>query len=379
MNPIPSILSSFVLLQILVIGCDDSSTTGPAANAPTATTGSPSSAAAPVPPSGVRIIAPGALEVRPDAAAVYGDPADVDFGFVKPGSKLTADVVLVNPLESPMTIVQAVPTCQCTTVEVTGETIPPGGGIAIPITLQVPSTTGKKQAAVNTVLQTADGRNVRGPRLTLTAVAAYAVRTTPLYIDALPPNPTTGNVAVAATDGRAFRVLSVNGRPPVLLTPDQPLPQHVVQYDLGPAATQAEQSGRSDVFPKWMIFETDHPEAPVIEMRIRHPFSKLPHQTRNVALQFDGNIANIGAIPAGGTGTFDIELKQFAGKLVTSVRTTNPDFRADLVEQAEGAGDRVRVKVAVTNLGDREGVFMIPVDFETTAGSEAMYVTGVVR
>ncbi len=369
------ILSSLALASIVLGGCEDPATPppGPAEQA----TNEPTTAAPAA--SGIRVIAPGTIEVRPDATAVYGDPADVDFGLVKPGSKLTADVILVNPFQTPMTIAQAVPTCQCTTVEVAGETIPAGGGIAIPITLQVPSTTGKKQAAVNTVLPGPDGKNVRGPRLTLTAIAAYAVKTTPLYIDALPSNPVTGSVSVAATDGRPFRVLTVNGRPPVLLTPDQPLAEHVVQYDLGPAATQAERSGSPEVFPKWMIFETDHPDAPVIEMRIRHPFSKLPHQTRNVALQFDGNIANLGVIPAGGTGTFDVELKQFAGKLVTGVRTTNPDFRADLVEQVEGAGDRVRVRVAVTNLGGAGSVFMIPITFDTTAGSEAMYATGVVR
>jgi hypothetical protein len=368
------ILSSLALASIVLGGCEDPATppSGPAEQA----TNEPTTAASAA--SGIRVIAPGSIEVRPDATAVYGDPADVDFGLVKPGSKLTADVILVNPFQTPMTIAQAVPTCQCTTVEVAGETIPAGGGIAIPITLQVPSTTGKKQAAVNTVLQGPDGKNVRGPRLTLTAIAAYAVKTTPLYIDALPPNPVTGSVSVAATDGRPFRVLTVNGRPPVLLTPDQPLAQHVVQYDLEPAAIQAAKVG-ADVFPKWMIFETDHPEAPVIEMRIRHPFSKLPHQTRNVALQFDGNIANLGAIPPGGTGTFDIELKQFAGKLVTGVRTTSPGFRADLVEQVEGAGDRVRVRVAVTDVGGAGGVFMIPITFDTTAGSEAMYATGVVR
>ncbi|MDB3961488.1 DUF1573 domain-containing protein [bacterium] len=371
------IFTSLALASLVLGGCEDPATAPPEA-APKAQAATVESSAASPAPSGIRVIAPGSIEVRPGATEVYGDPADVDFGLVKPGSKLTADVVLVNPFPTPMTIAQAVPTCQCTTVEVAGETIPPGGGIAIPITLQVPSTTGKKQAAVNTVLQGPDGRNVRGPRLTLTAIAAYAVKTTPLYIDALPPKPATGSVAVAATDGRPFRVLTVNGRPPVLLTPDQPLAQHVVQYDLEPAATQAAKVG-ADVFPKWMIFETDHPEAPVIEMRIRHPFSKLPHQTRNVSIQFDGNIANLGAIPPGGTGTFDVELKQFAGKLVTGVRTTSPNFRADLVEQIEGAGDRVRVRVAVTNVGGAGSVFMIPITFDTTAGSEAMYATGVVR
>ena len=59
--------------------------------------------------------------------------------------------------------------------------------------------------------------------------------------------------------------------------------------------------------------------------------------------------------------------------------STSPNFRADLVEQVEGAGDRVRVRVAVTDVGGAGGVFMIPVTFETTAGSEAMYATGVVR
>ena len=172
---------------------------------------------------------------------------------------------------------------------------------------------------------------------------------------------------------------SVNGATPDLLTPDEPLINHVVRYDLTAATMAAQQSGAVDQFPKWMLFETDHPDASVVELRIRHPLSRLPHQTRAVALQFDGYIANVGTIPPGGNSAFNIELKQFSGKRVNAVISGNPDFRTDLLEQVEGDGDRVRIKVAVTPLTRQTGVFTVPVTFETTAGSEVMFVVGTIR
>jgi hypothetical protein len=57
----------------------------------------------------------------------------------------------------------------------------------------------------------------------------------------------------------------------------------------------------------------------------------------------------------------------------------NPDFRTDLLEQVEGDGDRVRIKIAVTPLTGQTGVFMVPVTFDTTAGREVMFVVGTIR
>ena len=368
-------------LLTMISGCDDSVSSPPASTdpAPSSTTeqeepSSPIVTSA----SGATIYPTGSISITAGATTVYGEPNDVNFGIVKPGSKLEVEVKLVNPTNAPMTIAAAVPTCQCTTVEVAGETIPPRGAVGIPMTLQVPSTTGEKKAAVNVLLSGPNGQ-VRGPRLTLTAVAAYPVRTTPLFIDALAADRLSGNVALTSTDGRPFRVRSVNGAAPDLITPNDPLTNHVVRYDLTAATAEAQRTGVVDAFPKWMLFETDHPDASVIEMRIRHPFSKLPHQSRAVALQFDGYIANVGTLAPGGNATFNIELKQFAGKRVNAAISEDPNFRTDLLEQVEGDGDRVRIKVAITPLTGQTGVFMIPVRFDTTAGSEVMYVVGTIR
>ena len=375
-----TIMPAAVGLLVTLTGCDDPAATPATPKSLPPAAAGPSDATSPsvVSASGAKIYPSGSVPIAEGATAVYGEPNDVDFGIVTPGSKLTVEVKLVNPTNSPMTISAAVPTCQCTTVEVAGETIPPRGAVGIPMTLQVPSTTGEKQAAVNVLLSGPNGQ-VRGPRLTLTAIAAYAVRTTPLFIDALAADRLTGNIALASTDGRPFRVRSVNGATPDLITPDQPLQNHVVRYDLTAATAKAQQTGAADDFPKWMLFETDHPDASVVELRIRHPFSKLPHQTRPVALQFDGYIANVGTIPPGGNASFNIELKQFAGKRVNAVISGNPDFRTDLLEQVEGDGDRVRIKIAVTPLTGQTGVFMVPVTFDTTAGREVMFVVGTIR
>ncbi|MDG2022434.1 MAG: DUF1573 domain-containing protein [Phycisphaerales bacterium] len=382
MIPFRSTLTPITLgLLTLMTGCEDpvSSPPPPRDSAPPATPGQREEARPPAASaSGATIYPTGSVPIAEGAVAVYGEPNDVNFGIVKPGSKLEVEVKLVNPTDSPITIAAAVPTCQCTTVEVAGETIPPRGAVGIPMTLQVPSTTGEKQAAVNVLLSGPNGQ-LRGPRLTLTAIAAYPVRTTPLFIDALAADRLTGNVALTSTDGRPFKVRSVNGAAPDLITPNEPLTNHVIRYDLTADTAEAQRTGAVDAFPKWMLFETDHPDASVIELRIRHPFSRLPHQTRPVALQFDGYIANVGTLAPGGNATFNIELKQFAGKRVNAAISENANFRTDLLEQVEGDGDRVRVKIAVTPLTGQTGVFMVPVRMDTTAGSEVMYVVGTIR
>jgi hypothetical protein len=338
------------------------------------TTSTPATTSPAAPPSapddGTPIVyETGTVEIRPGMTSVYADPGDVDFGVTRPGSKLRTEFRLINPTDAPIRILAAAPTCQCTTVKVSNQTIPPRGAIGIPATLQVPNTTGLKQAAINTVLEP----NVAGPRLTLTAVAAYAVRTDPLYVDALAPERMTGQVVVESTDGRPFRVLSVNGQPPLLESPDAAAVRHVVGYDL---------TGETpETMPKWLLFETDHPEAPMLEMRVRHQWSMLPHQFPDykVAIQFDGYIANLGAIAAATPAPFSLQLKHFAGQRVLRLRSGDPRFEVSLVEQIPGDDDRVRVTAAITPAEGVSGPFIVPIIFDATTGSEQMYAIGVVR
>ena len=357
-------------------------TAPPRAN--TGTTPTPSSTANPAasdPQASLEgiIYQSGSVPIRPGATAVYGEPADVDFGVVSPGSKLRTEIRLVNPTNQPVVLRAAVPTCQCTTVNVDGTIIPSMGAVGIPMTLQVPSTTGEKKAAVNTVLVPGG----KGPRLTLRAIAAYAVQATAstssggpptLWVDALKPAGMSGRIQLNSTDGRPFRVLSLNGETPMFLQgAGQPATTQSIAYDL---------TGRtSATMPKWMLIETDHPAAPMVEMRVRHMDSRLPHQFKDYAvkLQFDGYIANVGQIYPGVSADFSVELKQFKQRTLSGLRSGNPDFVVNLLQRKDGDGDRVRITGSITPKPNFEGPFICPVQFITPEGAETMYVIGTIR
>jgi len=368
-SPCRSALLGCLLATTLLGGCGESAETEaqdatPKTTTTVATTGGEGQAS---------ILPSGSIPLRTGAAVVYGEPAAVDFGVVPPGSKMEANITLVNPTNRPMRILRAEPTCQCTTVEIQGLVIPTKGGIRFPITLQVPNTSGLKQAAVNTLLvpDVEGSQPIQGPRLTLKAVAAYPVRTSPVYIDALTQAGMTGEVTLNSVDQRPFRVLSVNGEPPRVAGSNQPAITQVVGYDLrGKTPT---------TMPKWLFIETDHPEAPIVDLRIRHEWSKLPHQTRQVSVVFDGYLANVGAIRPGVPAPFTIELKQAKNRRVVGLDSENPAFKINLIRQVDGDGDRIRIDASVTPGPDAKGPFVIPISCRTLRGAETMYLVGTVR
>ena len=147
----------------------------------------------------------------------------------------------------------------------------------------------------------------------------------------------------------------------------------VVAYDL--------RGETSTTMPKWMLIETDHPEAPMIDMRVRHMASRLPHQfpSYEVKVQFDGYIANVGRLAPGATATFDVELKQFKRRTLQGLRSGSADFAVELLKRTDGDGDRVRVTASITPGPDVRGPFICPVEFATEKGPETMYVIGTIR
>ena len=308
------------------------------------------------------------------ADKVFCPQPEMNFGVVPPGTKVSHTFVLVNPTKASVMIRAVKPTCQCTTAEsVEGKEIPAGGTLEMPVTMQVPSTTGQKNAAVNILLSTG-----AGPRLVLRAEAAYMVRTIPPYVDAFQkPQNMKGDINLISNDGQPFKVLSVAGREPVFKNNagagSVARKAHTVSYDLGvfECATM----------PKWILIETDHPKAPLVEMRVRHECTKLKHQLQpgSITLNLDGWIANTGRITPGGQGDFTVEIKQFKNMKIDSVQSLDPRFRATLLEQKPGDGDRVQVRVLVQPITNVKGVFQIPVQMTSGRRAESIFVVGTVR
>ena len=261
--------------------------------------------------------------------------------------------------------------------------MPAGGSIQIPISFQLPNTTGTKRAAVNMVLS-----NGQAIRLGLKAESSYAVRTIPIYIDAFTnAADISGMVQLQSVDGRPFTVLSVDGQTPVMANPGEQVPQtsQQVRYDLS--------SYECSRMPKWLLIETDHPDAALLDMRVRHECTKLQHQldpNYRPQINFDGWITNAGLVPVGGSGTFNVGIKNppmrdgrggivYGKTPITALVSTSPDFKAELVSQKADDEKKRLVTARITPLTNRTGLFKVPVRFISGNRSQDLLVVGTVR
>ena len=348
----------------------------------------PAASSAPTAPATAPPTAPPAASA-PAQAATQGTQVEVlnpevNFGVRQPGSMIKHEFTMRNPTSAPVAISVFKPTCECTSGDgVQGSVVPPGGSMQIPISFQLPNTTGTKRAAVNMVLS-----NGQALRLALSAESSYAVRTIPIYIDAFTnPADITGVVNLQSVDGRPFTVLSVDGGTPVMANPGQQVPRtsQQIRYDLS--------TYECSRMPKWLLVETDHPDAALLDMRIRHECTKLQHQidpSYRPQINFDGWITNAGLIPLGGSGTFTVGIKNppmrdgqggivYGKTPITGLISTSPDFKAELVAQKADDEKKRLVTAKITPLTNQTGVFKVPVRFLSGNRAQDLLVVGTVR
>lgn len=289
-------------------------------------------------------------------ATILVDPPFISLGLMQPRDTVTRSFRLSNITDKPITIASVVPTCTCTTIDATGKVIPPKGSIEIPLTMKVAASTGVKTAAVTLTFSD------RSAPITLQMQGeiAYAVRSTCIdvienkrvpYINvfadpqrspSVAPPPLVGEMKVSCTDGRPFRVLSVMGKPPQFIgwnpASDEPQTAYDVAYDF--------QGIPCERMPPYLIIETDHPLAPVIDMRVRHACTKITPQ-----LPFAEYRANLGSLQMGVPLPFDFELKRAQGWTVTGVQSKDPRIDVKFVGQRSDSDGAMVSMVATAPVG----------------------------
>jgi hypothetical protein len=257
-------------------------------------------------------------------------------------------------------ILGAQPSCQCTTIEITGKEIPAQIGIGpgvleVPVTMKV-SATGMKTAQVKVVIE---GETLP-ITLDLRAEVAYSVRLAIVdaagkmqpYVDAAEDASRLKGVAeIFSSDGKPFRVLSVQGAAPVFVNwnsqSDAPLAKYEVQFSLV--------GEPCEIVPKYLLVETDRADARMIDARVRHECTKI-----SPALDIAEFRCNAGVIAAGGAGTFDIEIKKMGSNKIASVKSLDAQFSAQLVGQ-RADGSSLLVTIRLTPGKEVKGVFMTTV------------------
>jgi hypothetical protein len=292
-------------------------------------------------------------------------PGTVMLGFIEPRSSVTREVPLRNTSDKPVRILKAVPSCTCTTLDVTGKVIPPLGELLIPITMKVSSATGIKTANVQFVLEGV-------PTVLMVAMqgeVTYPVRALQLdpktdtrvpYVDAFTDaSKVKGVIEVVATDGKPFTVTGVQGAPPkyVGFNPavDAPRTSYMVEYDLSGIECAK--------MPPYLIVSTDRADAPVIDMRVRHACTRI-----DPVIPFAEFRTNLGAVKPGSTSDYDFELKQARGWSVTGASCDDPRLRIEFMKQkpADSEGHSL-VALKATVSPDARGLLLVPVTLTATA------------
>ena len=284
---------------------------------------------------------------------VAADPPLVNFGIVAPHTKLDAKFRLVNAGDRPVKVLQAVPSCQCTTIDIVGKEIPARGVLEVPVSMKV-SSTGLKLANVKIM---AEGQP-RPITLDLRAEVAYAVRVQVAdasgalqpYVDAVEnPARLKGEAVVSSVDGKAFRVKSVQGAAPELVPGqgDEPRATWKVRFDLPGAPCEQ--------VPKYLLVETDRADARLVDARVRHECTRI-----TPGIDIAEFRSNAGVIAPGAGATFDIEIKQLGQNRVGSVEALDPRFKATLVGQ-KADGKSVLATVRIEPGPEVKGVFITPV------------------
>lgn len=346
----------------------------------------PDSAQAPSPPAqrpsgGNPGDRPASIPSRP-APAPSADPAPravvravpdfVDFGFVRPHTTLERTIALVNDGDTPLRIGVAVPSCQCTTVDLDGKVIPARGRLEFPISMKV-SSTGVKLANLQIAVEGVDSII----RVELRAEVVYSIRAVTQnqpggafdpYIDAATnPARVRGEAVIESLDGAPFKVLSVGMKPPRFVDWDPSQPPRAsyrVRYDVSAKDCAS--------MPRYLIVETDRADCPLIDMRVRHECTHIRPR-----IPFAEFRANAGVLSPSAPGHFEIEIKRMGAPAqprgqaaapgrVLSVASSRPDLTAELVDQVFD-GENILAKVRLTPKAGTLGVMLFPVRFTVAA------------
>ncbi len=194
------------------------------------------------------------------ASPVRVEPAAIELGIVPPGSVHRRTFQIVNDGPVPLMVRAASPSCRCTTVDdIVGKVIPARGSLPLDAEFHAPPTPGYKDATVNIVIE-----GVPKPLIAkIGGDVTLQIRVDPPYVDGL-KGQISGAVAMNSVDGRPFTILSAGGKPPVYAGPAPSGPSNAARLSWSIAGLDCAR------MPLWWIVVTDHPDCPIVPLRIRH-------------------------------------------------------------------------------------------------------------
>jgi Protein of unknown function (DUF1573) len=318
-------------------------------------------------------------------------PAAIDFGRLPPGSVRETTLQVSNPTAEPLKVRQVRSTCNCTTVEPAfiDHVLRPGESIEMKVTIELDAMLGPKTMTVYVIVEDWD----RPLEIPVTVEAVLAIRTVPAvikfqFLEDEVPQP-SGVLVVESLDGTPFTILSSGGTAPRytdgFTAGDAPRTTYQVRYDLSPwVAADPSQSA----MPWWWVIETDHPAAPLVDVRIRGAQTAVANRDEFVtSAKRPWGLAPdlrsvVGVVKAGAPVEFVVTTKLRGGMELASVQTLTPGILTQpaIVKSRDLGDGEIAYTVRVTPAARLKGVFLGLLLFKGTDNHQlGRWVIGTVR
>ena len=196
---------------------------------------------------------------RPQAVVV--SPGVLDFGTQSLMSRPTGEITLTNRGDKAVTLVAVSPTCSCLKPEFTDRVeLSPGANHTVAVAHEPRSQAGPSKATLRFVFLGNDIVNVP-----VEAMFTRPVKADPTWID-FRRDGDQGTLKLRGLDSRPFRVLSVQG----VAVPSAPAAVlQEVPWDLSSYDTETCTNPAGERMPSWIVVQTDHPDAPIVDVRVR--------------------------------------------------------------------------------------------------------------
>lgn len=301
----------------------------------------------------------------PDAPFRF-EPAVLNFGIVPPDTEMRGTIRILNVSDEPMTIRAMKPDCKCTTVQdLTGTVITAGGHVDVTAVMEGRPSAGPKNSKIKFIFDTYEGT----AEVQIRSDVSRMVRAEPAYF---PEGQLSGEVTISSLDDRAFRILAVNGEDAPFADDfdpavDDPRTSYALSWDLTKYDQQTCLDAEGRRMPAWWVVETDHPEAPVIDIHVRHVPCSLPEPRNGRPWVLSALSTVVGEIPAGESAEFSVVLKwvnesRKPTDTIKAVRSESSAFEADLVG-LERDGDVITCRVKITPRAGHQGLLYGDVRF----------------
>lgn len=299
---------------------------------------------------------------------VVFDPPELDFGTILPDTELRGTVEVRNTGDEPLKVRAMRPDCKCTTVEdLTGKVIEPGESIELTVVIDSGSYQGTHRNEIRFLFE---GYEEYGPvAVKLVSDVAGPIRVEPAYFDL--SQQVTGVLALHSMDGRPFRVLAVNGQPPVYANdfdPERGGPRdgYLLTWDMSMYDSMTCEDPAGNRMPRWWVVETDHPDAPLVDVFVRHYPCTLPEAPEGRRWYLSEQRVLLGELAPGEPVEFTVYLKwrgdQGPNDTIREVRSESEQFDATLLD-LDRQGERITCRVRITPRPDHRGLLYGAVRF----------------